>query len=57
MLPLPDCSRPDLCKCKYQHWDDRRQDDRRAYASGIASQYFDGEEKRASNGRRKSDNY
>jgi hypothetical protein len=24
MLPLPGCSRPDNCRCTYQHHDDRR---------------------------------
>jgi len=57
LLPLQDCSQPQQCSCKYQHWDDRRQEDRRAVATGIASQYYDGDEKRASKGRRKSDNH
>jgi hypothetical protein len=56
MLPLADCTRPAQCKCKYKKWEDRRQDDRRALDSGIASQYYSGNEKRARRrGRRRSD--
>jgi len=28
-LPLPDCSRPDTCRCTYQHHEDRRSGDAR----------------------------
>ena len=30
MLPLPGCTRPDTCRCTYQHHDDRRAGGRRA---------------------------
>ena len=30
MLPLPGCSRPESCRCTYQHHEDRRSMDRRA---------------------------
>jgi len=30
MLPLPGCSRPEGCRCTYQHHQDRRSMDRRA---------------------------
>jgi hypothetical protein len=30
MLPLPGCTRPDRCRCTYQHHDDRRIGGRRA---------------------------
>jgi len=29
-LPLPGCTRPDTCKCTYQHHEDRRAGGRRA---------------------------
>ena len=29
-LPLPGCTRPDTCRCTYQHHDDRRAGGRRA---------------------------
>lgn len=29
-LPLPGCTRPDRCQCKYQHHEDRRGGGRRA---------------------------
>jgi hypothetical protein len=30
LLPLPGCTRPDTCKCTYNHHDDRRSGSRRA---------------------------
>jgi len=54
LLPLPDCTNRDGCRCKYQHWADRRQEDRRALKTGIASQYFDGAERRVRDDRRSS---
>jgi len=30
LLPLPDCTRPDSCRCTYQHHEDRREGGRRA---------------------------
>ncbi len=30
LLPLPGCSRPESCRCTYQHHEDRRSLDRRA---------------------------
>ena len=29
-LPLPGCTRPDTCRCTYQHHEDRRAEGRRA---------------------------
>jgi hypothetical protein len=29
IVPLPDCDRPDSCRCKYRHHEDRRSDARR----------------------------
>ena len=56
MLPLEDCTESNDCMCKYQKWDDRRQEDRRMSDSGIGGQYFHGEEKRSiRRGRRSTD--
>jgi hypothetical protein len=52
LLPLPECTNQGTCKCKYKHWDDRRQEDRRAFDNGIASQYFSGTERRKNDDRR-----
>jgi hypothetical protein len=36
-LPLEGCDLRDDCRCRYRHWDDRRQqDDRRSPYMGIA---------------------
>lgn len=35
MLPLSDCSNPAACRCKYQHYDDRRTDARRESDVGL----------------------
>jgi len=56
MLPLDDCDRIGACMCKYEKWQDRRQDDRRMVDLGIGSQYYHGSEKRTTRrGRRRSD--
>ena len=56
MLPLAECDRFDQCACKYAHWDDRRQDDRRGADSGIANKFFYKNENRSSRrGRRATD--
>lgn len=33
-LPLPGCTRPDTCRCTYQHHEDRRGEGRRAEDMG-----------------------
>ena len=35
MLPLSDCSNPAGCRCKYQHYDDRRTEPRRESDVGL----------------------
>jgi hypothetical protein len=35
MLPLSDCSNPAGCRCRYQHYDDRRTDARRESDVGL----------------------
>ena len=55
LLPLPECSDPNGCRCKYKHWDDRRQeDDRRAPFRGIGEQFHASNDKRAGKDRRSS---
>ena len=55
-LPLESCDRYDQCKCKYEKWDDRRQEDRRYFGAGIANQFYHEEEKRSQHpGRRSTD--
>jgi len=53
-LPLPDCSNPAGCRCKYQHWNDRRQEDRRSPFPGMADQYHSGDDRRSNTDRRRS---
>jgi len=51
-LPLTDCSNPSRCRCKYQHWDDRRQDDRRSTYCGIGEDYLSADDRRTGKDRR-----
>jgi len=62
MLPLPDCSNADKCRCRFQKHEDRRDEDegRRlsdATATGRWEQaaWYSGPEKRKRRGRRKDD--
>ena len=54
VLPLPDCSMPERCKCRYVKYPDRRSEDgdRREEANDI---WYKGSERRKSVGRRKDD--
>ena len=52
-LPLPACSRSNQCKCTFQKYDDRREDDRRL--PGEKSKWYGGAEKRRSRDRRRVD--
>jgi hypothetical protein len=54
VLPLPDCPWPERCHCRFEKFDDRRQDDRRDIAS--SGRWFAGEERRrVPRGRRATD--
>ena len=53
-LPLPSCTLASQCKCKFQKYDDRRDDDERRLP-GTASKWYGGSEKRRSRGRRDTD--
>ena len=55
MLPLNDCGDPANCRCRYQHWEDRRQDSRRMADDGIATMAYYGEEKREGRRGRRAD--
>ncbi len=35
-LPLPGCSRPASCRCRYRHFDDRREGPRREGETGMS---------------------
>ena len=45
-IPLPECSQSTRCRCKYKHWEDRRQGDRRTPYNGLAAQYYGSEDRR-----------
>ena len=56
LLPLDLCDRYADCTCRYRKWDDRRQEERRVGVSGMANQFYHGEEKRENpRGRRETD--
>ncbi len=57
VLPLEACDRYGQCKCKYEKWDDRREEEERRFViAGMAHQHYaDGEKRSLRRGRRKSD--
>lgn len=52
-LPLPTCSLANQCKCSFQKYDDRRDDNRRV--PGEVTKWYAGSEKRQARGRRRVD--
>ncbi len=53
VLPLEACDRYGQCQCKYEKWDDRRQEDRRFVIAGMAQpNYANGEKRNLRRGRR-----
>lgn len=52
-LPLPSCTLAHQCKCRFEKYDDRRDDERRFV--GTLSRWYGGSEKRRSRGRRGTD--
>ncbi|HEX3844880.1 MAG TPA: hypothetical protein VHV80_10990 [Steroidobacteraceae bacterium] len=52
-LPLPACSLSNQCKCSFQKYDDRRDDNRRL--PGEVTKWYAGSEKRRFRGRRRVD--
>ena len=56
ILPLDACDRYAQCQCRYEKWDDRRQEDRRLVVAGMGNHSFNSDEKRAlKRGRRSTD--
>lgn len=53
VLPLPQCSMPERCECRYLRFKDRRTENRRADDFGAATRRY-GSDRRA-RGRRKTD--
>ncbi|MDG2277367.1 MAG: hypothetical protein P8L31_05355 [Pseudomonadales bacterium] len=45
-LPLGTCDRPQQCRCRYKHLNDRRQESRRDEDNGIPRQAYYGEDRR-----------
>ena len=54
MFPLEKCD-ASRCKCRYVHYDDRRQENRRGTDAGYPKLEFDGQERRDQRGRRWTD--
>jgi predicted metal-binding protein len=54
-LPLSTCDQPSDCKCKYRHFDDRRQGSRRDDEDAAFRRPLTGPERRKRLGRRDSD--
>ena len=54
MLPLSDCCNPSGCRCKYQHYDDRRTEARRESDAGLPTKHYPNDA-RAGMGRRATD--
>ena len=55
-LPLPDCSMPAQCRCKFQKYSDRRDEDNRRFQfASERSAWYSGGQRRRSGGRRTDD--
>lgn len=55
-LPLPGCTMPHKCTCRFLKFNDRRESmQRRLMDFGLGAQLFGGKERRAVRGRRKND--
>jgi hypothetical protein len=52
-LPLPACTKPETCDCKFVHFNDRRQEERRDILS--FARWYAGTERRRGPGRRSTD--
>ncbi|MGH8249947.1 MAG: hypothetical protein ACREVI_04495 [Steroidobacteraceae bacterium] len=57
LLPLPSCSTPDECRCRYKKYTDRREDEqgRRFKYGSVRSAWYAGAQRRSSQGRRGAD--
>lgn len=54
-LPLMDCDRPDLCRCRFEKYQDRRSAVQRSPYSNSTMVSFGGAERRGGRGRRGTD--
>ena len=56
-LPMPNCTMPDRCRCRFQKYTDRREDEqgRRFRFGQDRGPWFDGGQRRKSPGRRTAD--
>lgn len=54
-LPLADCTKGSMCKCRYRHYEDRRIDFRRDVDFGLPLRAHMDDERRQIRGRRASD--
>lgn len=54
-IPLPGCTMPQECACRFQKHNDRRHGDRRLFGCDPDDRYFSGTERRRSFGRRSTD--
>lgn len=54
-LPLPDCTMPDSCECRYLKHKDRRSAQRRLVDFTTSQRIYRGQERRVLKGRRSSD--
>ena len=56
-LPIPNCTMPTVCRCRYKKYVDRREDDqgRRFKFGGERSAWYSGSQRRKSRGRRDQD--
>jgi hypothetical protein len=56
-LPMPNCTMPEKCRCRFQKYTDRRDDDpdRRFRYSQERSAWYAGSQRRKSRGRRTAD--
>jgi hypothetical protein len=51
-LPLPNCTMPTSCACRFKKVPDRRDGDRRMFADSETGRWFSGQEQRARRDRR-----
>ena len=54
-VPLPNCTTPHQCDCRFQHHDDRRAGPRRQPGRSSATQAWTDAERRTGRGRRSTD--
>ena len=55
LLPVPECTDPSRCRCRYRHWDDRREGPRRDADHGLPGALWTQRERRERTGRRSTD--